>query len=52
MFNENRHTERYTLLKDKNEMLPVFSTFFKHFRQNFEQMISIKIHRVCEFHEN
>ena len=31
MFNENRHTERHTLLKDKNEMLPVFSTFFKQF---------------------
>ena len=31
MFNENRHTERHTLLNDNNEMLPVISTFFKQF---------------------
>jgi hypothetical protein len=51
MFEENGHTKRHTLLKDRNEMLK-FSTFFQQLGKHLVQMISIKINGVCEFHEN
>lgn len=50
-FHENRCTEVHTLLKDLNEVLPVFPTFLSYLDMIQYRGVHKNLLSYCEFHE-